>query len=499
MTAEVDSETRKYLRELDSFGAPPDLYDIHSEAAVSVNSRPPVLISNDFRQKLHQINVNHQKKLSGESPNKSVAFSPEAPKTLRTEMLKYGEKAEIKKDESENLRQSVLKATRPLNPWAETQKLPSERSVRSPLNVQTQDQLSSGQSSLSPASPLSNSATSTSSNGSLGSASKWRPRIEGTFSAKLVNTEPEPKEKVIVRTYRPNSSASSSSSTITSTNGKTKDNVQLRSGSLFVDPSSLSGRKSGLGEKSPTTKEARETITKGLRFLDEVESENQKRIDDLTESLSRQKIGSPSRVVGTCGKCFESVFDNNQVTYALDSLFHDQCFSCFSCKKPLRGRKFYRHGDKNYCEEDYFLNGLSENSTICSNCERPITDMVLQALGKSFHPKCFRCHHCSQSLDGVPFAVDGDNKVFCMEDYQNIFSPNCAACHKPIKASNDYGQIVRVVAMEKEFHIDCYRCEGCGMQLTNEREKQCYPLNDHLLCRRCNLEWSTMGVPITDC
>lgn len=61
MKAEVDSETRKYLRELDSFGAPPDLYDIHSEAAVSVNSRPPILISDDFRQKLHKINVNHQK------------------------------------------------------------------------------------------------------------------------------------------------------------------------------------------------------------------------------------------------------------------------------------------------------------------------------------------------------------------------------------------------------------------------------------------------------
>ena len=363
-------------------------------------------------------------------------------------MLKYGEKAEIKKDESENLRQSVLRATRPLNQWAETQKLPSERSVRSPLNVQTQDQLSSGQSSLSPASPLSNSATSTSSNGSLGSSSKWRPRVEGTFSAKLVNAEPEPKEKVIVRTYRPNSSASSSSSTVTSTNGKTKENVHLRAGSLFVDPPSPTGR------RSVTSKNPRESITKGLRFLDEIESENQKRIDDLTDSLSRHRLDSPSgieslsgvrspsgvispsRVVGNCGKCFDPVFDNNQVTYALDSLFHDQCFSCFSCKKPLRGRKFYRHGDRNYCEEDYFLNGLSENSAMCFNCERPITDMVLQALGKSFHPRCFRCCHCGSCLDGVPFAVDGDNKVFCMEDYQNLFSPNCAVCRKPIKASN---------------------------------------------------------------
>ena len=48
-------------------------------------------------------------------------------------------------------------------------------------------------------------------------------------------------------------------------------------------------------------------------------------------------------------------------------------------------------------------------------------------------------------------------------------------------------ETVRVVAMEKDFHVDCYVCEVCDMQLTDEPDKRCYPLGEHLLCRGCHL------------
>lgn len=49
-------------------------------------------------------------------------------------------------------------------------------------------------------------------------------------------------------------------------------------------------------------------------------------------------------------------------------------------------------------------------------------------------------------------------------------------------------ETVRVVSMDKDFHVDCYICEECGMQLTDEPDKRCYPLDGRLLCRACHLQ-----------
>lgn len=49
-------------------------------------------------------------------------------------------------------------------------------------------------------------------------------------------------------------------------------------------------------------------------------------------------------------------------------------------------------------------------------------------------------------------------------------------------------ETVRVVSMDKDFHIDCYICENCGMQLTDEQDKRCYPYEETLLCRACHIE-----------
>lgn len=43
--------------------------------------------------------------------------------------------------------------------------------------------------------------------------------------------------------------------------------------------------------------------------------------------------------------------------------------------------------------------------------------------------------------------------------------------------------------MEKDFHLDCFSCEECDAELSDEPKKRCYPLGDKLLCYDCHVKY----------
>lgn len=150
--------------------------------------------------------------------------------------------------------------------------------------------------------------------------------------------------------------------------------------------------------------------------------------------------------------------------------------------KELRGLPFYSLNGKPTCEHDY-INSLDK----CSVCNRPILDRILRATGKHYHPSCFTCVVCGKSLDGIPFTVDSLNRVHCIEDFHKKFAPRCCVCSRPILPEPGQHETMRVVALDKSYHVNCYRCEDCGIQLTSGEEgRGCYPLDDHILCLKCN-------------
>ncbi|OUC40234.1 putative LIM domain protein, partial [Trichinella nativa] len=154
-----------------------------------------------------------------------------------------------------------------------------------------------------------------------------------------------------------------------------------------------------------------------------------------------------------CSKCGESISSGKACT-ALDQTYHVDCFTCVKCGEGLAGKSFYAVDQKPYCEKDY-LDTLEK----CSACNAPITEKMLRATGKPYHPSCFTCSSCNRCLDGVPFTVDSNGLVHCVNCFHEKYAPRCAICSKPIVPEEGNQESVRIVALDRSFHVDCYRCE----------------------------------------
>ncbi|VDP85028.1 unnamed protein product [Echinostoma caproni] len=191
-----------------------------------------------------------------------------------------------------------------------------------------------------------------------------------------------------------------------------------------------------------------------------------------------------SRMLGPCAECGLRINNLADACHALGYLYHNSCFVCCYCQRSLRGKIFYKDQDKIYCEEDYLYCGFQQTAEKCSVCGHLISETILQAMGNSYHPGCFRCCICTKCLDGVPFTVDTNKLIYCLPDYHLVHAPRCGACGLIIMPEED-----------------------CKRKLGDEPENRCYPMTEpdsqapdrtvqRLLCLNCHL--SRIGaVPAT--
>ncbi|KAF7706502.1 hypothetical protein HF521_019756 [Silurus meridionalis] len=206
-------------------------------------------------------------------------------------------------------------------------------------------------------------------------------------------------------------------------------------------------------------------------------------LDRLTKKLVYDMNHPPTEeYFGRCARCGDNVLGDGSGCIAMEQVFHVDCFTCITCHAQLRGKPFYALDKKSYCESCYI-------STLerCSKCSKPILDRILRAMGKAYHPRCFSCVVCGCCLDGVPFTVDATSQIHCIEDFHRKFAPRCSVCGEPIMPEPGQEETVRIVALDRSFHVNCYICEECGLLLSSEGEgRGCYPLDGHILCKSCS-------------
>ncbi|XP_048089022.1 actin-binding LIM protein 3-like isoform X12 [Alosa alosa] len=148
--------------------------------------------------------------------------------------------------------------------------------------------------------------------------------------------------------------------------------------------------------------------------------------------------------------------------------FHVKCFTCQVCGCDLARSGFFQKSGEYICTEDY----QRLYGTQCDSCGEFITGEVVSALGRTYHPKCFVCSQCRKPFpigDRVTFC---GKKCVCQQCSHSLVSTNepvkihgpshCAGCNEEIKQGQS------LLALEKQWHVSCFKCQTCGTVLTGE-------------------------------
>lgn len=60
-------------------------------------------------------------------------------------------------------------------------------------------------------------------------------------------------------------------------------------------------------------------------------------------------------------------------------------------------------------------------------------------------------------------------QIHCLECFHQKFAPRCYACHQMILPNDGEEETIRIVALDRNYHPDCYRCEVNETSITRLR------------------------------
>jgi len=155
-----------------------------------------------------------------------------------------------------------------------------------------------------------------------------------------------------------------------------------------------------------------------------------------------------------CAKCNEPL--SGTAIEALSNTWHQKCFVCATCEKPFQDSKFVNVEGKPYCQNcgrKAFASSvkkkpeaLSEVNPPCGKCGDPCSGDAVEAIGKSFHSKCFTCEGCDKPFAGKKF-LNVENKPYCEQCGKKAF---VSSRRKPASEAANSNAIVESSENEKD-------------------------------------------------
>lgn len=145
---------------------------------------------------------------------------------------------------------------------------------------------------------------------------------------------------------------------------------------------------------------------------------------------------------------------------ALGQIWCPDHFVCVNsqCRRPLQDIGFVEEKGQLYCE--YCFERFIAPS--CNRCNNKIKGDCLNAIGKHFHPECFKCSYCGKLFGNSQFFLE-EGLPYCEADWNELFTTKCFACGFPVEAGDRW-----VEALNNNYHSQCFNCTMCKKNLEGQ-------------------------------
>ncbi|CAN0369136.1 four and a half LIM domains protein 3-like [Lethenteron reissneri] len=155
---------------------------------------------------------------------------------------------------------------------------------------------------------------------------------------------------------------------------------------------------------------------------------------------------------------------------------------CQHCQTPLAGRSYVMRENRTYCSECF----EKLFSHACAACAQSIGpgQRELIVSGKHYHDKCLKCGRCGVPVANKPYDSSGD-------------VPLCSACAgaSPAAATGALANqcvgcrkvihpgTAKIVYEGKTFHDHCFKCSRCHESIG---KKGFIPVGEAVYCAPCH-------------
>ncbi|KAI8820590.1 uncharacterized protein EV422DRAFT_496891 [Fimicolochytrium jonesii] len=171
------------------------------------------------------------------------------------------------------------------------------------------------------------------------------------------------------------------------------------------------------------------------------------------------QLEAPPRRRPPCAGCGQEIARSRDAyrIEALGKVYHIRCFRCTVCEGDFdESRPFVPHDGQAYCEEDY----QRVLETRCAGCNKSISGKPVYALGKPWHQEHLKCCACRKPVRGKVFESEG--RIYCEEDYQALVAETCRGCGTPVQGET-------INALNSTYHKECFVCTTCRQPFQGRR------------------------------
>ncbi|XP_062869946.1 four and a half LIM domains protein 1b isoform X2 [Trichomycterus rosablanca] len=177
-----------------------------------------------------------------------------------------------------------------------------------------------------------------------------------------------------------------------------------------------------------------------------------------------------------CHACYRPILTGSEHVEYKGDVFHDECFTCYQCHKPIGSQSFITKNENVYCTSCH----QRKFAKHCRGCEKVITAGGVTYQEQPWHSECFVCLVCKKSLAGSRFTSN-DEKLYCVDCYKTDVAKKCNGCRNPITG---FGKGTSVVNYEGgTWHDYCFTCKKC---CTNLAEKRFISNGGDVYCTDCS-------------